>query len=122
LDILGFFCCFILQLSDNGYLTFQYPFASNKPKPFPIKVGMETAKRAMMVAPYWSDVDTRCGGYIWYRQMKVIPGSDLFTKIKKEVKYTGLGADFEASSVMIVTWEGVTCTNDVICKDQRVSL
>ena len=112
---------FFLQLSDNGYLTFQYPLLSNKPKPFPIKVGMETAKRAMMIAPYWSDVDTRCGGNIYYRQLKVFPGSDLYKDLQKEVGYTGLEADFKPSSAMIVTWEGVTTTNDVPCTDQRVS-
>lgn len=98
------------------------PLTSNKPKPFPIKVGMEIAKRAMMVAPYWSDVDTRCGGDIYYRQMKVLPGSDLYYDIQEEVALTGLGADFKPSSVFIMTWEGVMCTNDVPCTDQRVSL
>lgn len=83
---------------------------------------MEMAKRAKMVAPYWSDVDTRCGGDIYYRHIKVVAGSDLFNEIKEEVRLTGLGNDFEASSVFIVTWEGVTCTNDVPCIDQRVSL
>ena len=82
---------------------------------------METAKRAMMIAPYWSDVDTRCGGNIYYRQLKVFPGSDLYKDLQKEVGYTGLEADFKPSSAMIVTWEGVTTTNDVPCTDQRVS-
>ena len=109
------------QLSDNGYLTFQYPLSSNKPKSFPIKVGMEVAKRARMIAPYWSDVDTRCGGDVYYRQMKLFPGPDLYNTIQAEVGLTGLGADFKPSSVLIVTWEGVTCTNDVPCTDQRVS-
>ena len=73
-----------------------------------------------MVAPYWSDVDTRCGGDIYYRHMKVLPG-DLYDDIKEDVNRTGLGDEFKASSVFIVTWEGVMCTNDVPCTDQRVS-
>lgn len=110
-----------LQLSDNGYITFQEPLTSNKPKPFPIKVGMEIAKGARMVAPYWSDVDTRCGGDIYYHQDRLDPTNVLYYIINYEVAYTGQGADFWPTSALIVTWEGVTCTNNVPCNDQRVS-
>lgn len=74
-----------------------------------------------MIAPYWSDVDTRCGGDIYYRQLKILPGSDISYEIQQEVALTGLGADFKPSALFIATWEGVMSTNDVPCTDQRVS-
>ena len=75
-----------------------------------------------MIAPYWSDVDTRCGGDIYYRQVKLEPGSDLFEKIQRDVSLTGLGADFKPTVAIIVTWEAVMSQNGNPCQDQRVSL
>ena len=67
-----------------------------------------------MIAPYWSDIDTRCGGsrdpaHVYYRQLRLIPSSDLDKKIQEEViLFTGPdGAAFKPTSVVIVTWEAV---------------
>ena len=75
-----------------------------------------------MVAPYWSDIDTRCGGDIYYRQEDLALGHPLIYIIKHEVNLTGIASDFEAMSAVIVTWEGVMCTSDIGCTDPRVSL
>ena len=79
------------------------------------------AKMAKMVAPYWSDVDTRCGGDVWYRIIKLYSSDNLFKVIQHEVGLHDEGNDFEPTSAVFVTWEGVTCTNNVPCTDQRVS-
>ena len=74
-----------------------------------------------MIAPYWSDVDTRCGGDIWYRQLLLEPDDDLSRRINFEVALSRAEADFRPKSAIIVTWEGVTPQNQLPCQDQRVS-
>lgn len=68
-----------------------------------------------MIAPYWSDIDTRCGGChrdpasVYYRQLRLIPGSDLYKKIQNEVALSSEtdNSAFKPTSVVIVTWEAV---------------
>lgn len=74
-----------------------------------------------MIAPYWSDIDTRCGGDIWYRQLLLQPDDDLSRRITLDVARSGAGANFRPKSAIIVTWEGVTPQNQAPCLDQRVS-
>ena len=111
---------FHLQLSDNGYITLRNPLRSNRPRSFPIATGSYTSRISRMVAPYWSDIDTRCGGDIWFRQVTLTPSNDLFTRIFIEVSSSGAGADFKPTSAFIVTWEGVMSQNRAPCRDQRV--
>lgn len=74
-----------------------------------------------MIAPYWSDIDTRCGGNVWYRQVQLEPDHDLSRNIRREVAQSADGHDFTPKSAIIVTWAGVTPQNQVPCQDQRVS-
>ena len=75
-----------------------------------------------MVAPYWSDIDTRCGGDIWYRQVQLQVDDDLYSTIYDEVDNAGVVYDFKPTSAVIVTWEGVMCQSGASCLDTRVSL
>lgn len=73
-----------------------------------------------MIAPYWSDIDTRCGGDIFYRQVKLEPNDKLYGRIRDDVGRTGLASNFEPTSTIIVTWESVTPQNRIPCQDQKV--
>ena len=66
-----------------------------------------------MIAPYWSDVDTRCDGEIYYRQEE--HSSGLFKKIQHDVAL--VGTSFKPKSAVVVTWKGVASR----CGDKRVS-
>lgn len=79
-----------------------------------------------MIAPYWSDVDTRCGGprdpaHVYYRQLSVIPDTDLYKQIQEEVALVlePHDADFKPTSVVIVTWVAVKPSD---CHDEVCSL
>ena len=110
-----------LQLSDNGYITFKVPVLSNSPKPFPVSTGSNSVKSARMIAPYWSDVDTRCGGDIYYREVQLESSSDPIVKyIQEEVALTGVGANFSPKHAFIVTWEKVKAQTGNPCHDTRV--
>lgn len=111
-----------MQISDNGYVTFGDPVLSNKPQTFPVRTGSHSVQIARMVAPYWSDVDTRCGGDVYYREMKpVYANPELYFNITNDVFKSGVAYNFFPESAVIVTWEGVMCQNGIPCHDQRVS-
>lgn len=74
-----------------------------------------------MIAPYWSDIDTRCGGDIWYRQVQLESHHDLSRTIKHEVAKSEKNPDFTPKSAIIVTWASVTPQNQEPCTDKRVS-
>lgn len=115
---------FFLQISDNGYVTLDAPVLSTFPKSFPITSGSYRAQKSTMIAPYWSDVDTRCGrprdpARIDYRQLYVLQGSDLYNEIQRDVSLVAgpKGVVFNPTSVVIVTWEAVRssdCDNKVL--------
>ena len=71
-----------------------------------------------MIAPYWSDVDTRCGGDIYYRQVERVRDNGVFDRIQDDVSRAGYS--LEPTSAVVVTWEGVTSQNAMPCQDQRV--
>ncbi|KXJ29894.1 Sushi, nidogen and EGF-like domain-containing protein 1 [Exaiptasia diaphana] len=51
-----------LYVNINGVITFKKPFSKYVPKRFPVD-------DTVMIAPFWTDVDARKGGAIWYRQI-----------------------------------------------------
>lgn len=120
-----YFIAIFLQISDNGYVTLNTPMLSTFPQPFPIKSGAYRLRISTMIAPYWSDVDTRCRGphdqgrrHVYYRQLRVFPGSDLYNKIQKEVSNVNVtDTIFKPTSVLIVTWNRVKSSDcyDAVC-------
>ncbi|XP_020896715.2 uncharacterized protein LOC110235594 [Exaiptasia diaphana] len=50
-----------LYVNINGVITFKNSFSNYVPKRFPFD-------DTVMIAPFWTDVDTRKGGAVWYRQ------------------------------------------------------
>lgn len=84
--------------------------------------GSHSSQMSRMVAPYWSDIDTRCGGDIWYRQVQLQVGDNLYSRIYDEVANAGVAHVFRPTSAVIVTWEEVTCQNGISCLDTRVSM
>ena len=69
------------------------------PSPFPL------GSNKRLIAPYWTDIDTRNGGDIWYREST---NSTLFQRVLLEIRrvfpeqYT-----FQASWIFIATWDNV---------------
>ena len=112
--------CF-MQLSDNGYVTMKAPLRSNLPRSFPISSGAYTSRISRMIAVYWSDIDTRCGGDIWYRQVSLKPEDELSKNISLDIAKSEKEPHFTPKSAIIVTWERVTSQNQYPCNDQRVS-
>ena len=98
------------QLTDNGFVTFGNPrVSSNRPKTFPITEGSLTAQKAAMFAPYWSDVDIRCGGNIFYRVTK---DTTLLAQIYQDVLRSPDAADFSfPQEALVITFVNVAHTS-----------
>jgi len=52
----------ILQINDNGIISFNDRYNARTPLPLPL------SGFPMIIAPYWADVDTREIGQVFYRQ------------------------------------------------------
>ena len=69
------------------------------PSPFPL------GSNKRLVAPYWSDIDTRNGGDVWYREST---NRTLLQQVSQAIRlllpeqYT-----FQASWLFIATWDNV---------------
>jgi hypothetical protein len=49
-------------VNTNGVISFLGTMSTYTPSPFPL------GNNRRLVAPYWSDIDTRNGGDVWYRE------------------------------------------------------
>jgi hypothetical protein len=69
------------------------------PSPFPL------GSNRQLIAPYWTDIDTRKGGDIWYREST---NSTLLQRVSLEIRRVFPEQyKFEASWLFIATWDNV---------------
>ena len=103
---------FILQVGDNGFLSFGQGYLFNQPRLFPSSI--DAVRDALMVAPYWSNVDIRQQGRVYYRLIE--PGKtteDLDVVLLNFVsgfitaKQSGIAANFSATTMLVAQWRDV---------------
>lgn len=108
-----------VQVNNNGDVTFDAPLSEFTSQPFPISGSHK------IIAPFWTDIDTRYGGYVWYRTTrdhtvlqrgtnKLRSLSSLFPELHT----------FSASWMMVVTWKDVAAyhcspTGNITCQQVR---
>ncbi|XP_069945612.1 nidogen isoform X2 [Cherax quadricarinatus] len=84
-------------VNSNGFVS----FLTEIPNFFNVQFPLEYP----IIAPFYSDVDTRQAGTIWYRETSD-PGT--ISRAKFDVQqYFSSAASFEPQGVFIVTWDGV---------------
>ena len=89
-----------VQINDNGMISFGSRYNVRTPLSFPLR-----SSSAMLIAPYWADVDTRGIGDIYYRQTT---DPSLLARATSEIR-----AAFPASqnvtitNLLIATWDRV---------------
>ena len=87
-------------------ISFERPFSAFMPVPFPLN---GTNATIQLIAPYWSDVDTRSenGGAVWYResnaQEDIARARDDIRAAYEEAR----DSNFAPRSVFIATWDHV---------------
>ena len=69
------------------------------PSPFPL------GSNRRLVAPYWTDIDTRNGGDVWYREST---NRTLLQRVSQEIRRVFPEQyKFQASWIFIATWDNV---------------
>ena len=90
-------CMYILQVNDDGVISFNSPFGDDTPRPLPLSGSDQ------IIAPYWADVDTRGIGQIFYRQST---DPSLLARASREIQSAlSLTHEVELKSLLITTWD-----------------
>lgn len=84
-------------INSNGFVS----FLTEIPNFFNVQFPLEYP----IIAPFYSDVDTREAGAIWYRETSD-PGTVSRSKTAVQQHFSS-GADFTPTGAFIVTWDGV---------------
>lgn len=86
------------QVNNNGDITFATPLQQFTSEPFPINGSHK------IIVPFWTDIDTREGGFLWYRtttQRAVLQrGTNTIHSLFPDI-------NFSATIMMVMTWENV---------------
>ena len=89
---------FISKVNSNGDVTFESPLTQFTPEPFPINGSHK------IIAPFWTDIDIRNGGRLWYRTTQNFELQQGTTKVRSLFPNI---ENFVATWMMIVTWDNV---------------
>jgi hypothetical protein len=86
-------------VNTNGVISFLGTMSTYTPSPFPL------GSNRQLIAPYWTDIDTRKGGDIWYREST---NSTLLQMVSLEIRRVFPEQyKFQASWLCIATWDNV---------------
>ena len=85
----------MLQVNNNGHISFNQPFSVFDPEPFPINIPL--------ISPYWADADTRPedGGIVWYRETTSQVDK---SRVQGEIGAIFMNTGFIPNVVFIATW------------------
>ncbi|XP_065942667.1 uncharacterized protein [Magallana gigas] len=105
-----------LYVNNNGDVTFDTALNEYNAKAFPITGSHK------MIAPFWTDISTAKGGYLWYRT--TTDSSILQLGTNKIRTVFPSFATFSATMLMIVTWEDVAAygcsgTSAITCQQRN---
>ena len=88
-----------MQVNNNGDITFDAALSQYTSQAFPISGSHK------IIAPFWTDIDTRKGGFLYYRtttQSAILQrGTNKIRTLFPNI------INFSASWMMVVTWEDV---------------
>ena len=100
-------------MNNNGYISFGVESLEILPPPFPMIP-------LALIAPFWADADTRCGGLVYYRETTA---NSILAKVANDVQSSlSLLNDFYPSSVVIATWHQVGYFDCVDSLDNKVRI
>ena len=88
-----------MQVSANGIISFNDPFTSVVPSLFPL-----SSSDAELIAPYWAHADITSAGTVFYRETN---DTDVLARVNNDVRLLSEFSSFSATTVFIVTWEGI---------------
>ena len=103
---------FLLQVGDNGFISFRQGHLFSQPQLLP--TADIAIRDALMLAPYWSNVDIRQQGSVHYRLIEPgISTEDLdiaflnFVSGFIAAEQGDNAANFSATTMLVAQWRGV---------------
>ncbi|XP_038135733.1 uncharacterized protein LOC119779945, partial [Cyprinodon tularosa] len=87
-----------IYVNHNGHLTFDHPWSSHSPKQFPMYGGRD------IIAPYWTYLDNRASGNIYYVQYT---NGSILQQVTQDINLYFPELNFNASWIFIATWHKV---------------
>ena len=94
-------------MNTNGIVSLTAPNTAHTPEAFPLSENQ-------IIAPYWSDVDIRGIGQIFYRQTT---NSTLLVRATNEIRAAfPTSQNVNVTNLLIVTWDAVGYYNNGIDK------
>uniref|UniRef100_A0A3B3UBI6 NIDO domain-containing protein n=1 Tax=Poecilia latipinna TaxID=48699 RepID=A0A3B3UBI6_9TELE len=86
------------QVNDNGHLTFNVPWSSYSSQQFPMYGTRD------VIAPFWTDLDNRGNGNIYYVQYT---SGSLLQRVTQDINTYFPALNFQANWIFIATWHEV---------------
>ena len=97
-----------LQVGTNGIVSFGAEFPHFDASPFPTSVA--SSYYAYVAAPFWSDIDARQEGFIWYEVHDAAESNPVSNTLLSSVNdfiQTEAGVEFEGNLMIVATWDHV---------------
>uniref|UniRef100_A0A3Q2DDR3 NIDO domain-containing protein n=1 Tax=Cyprinodon variegatus TaxID=28743 RepID=A0A3Q2DDR3_CYPVA len=87
-----------IYVNHNGHLTFDAPWSSYSPQQFPLYGNRD------IIAPFWTDLDNRGNGNIYYVQYT---SGSILQQVTQDINTYFPALNFQASWILIATWHEV---------------
>nr|XP_034326973.1 uncharacterized protein LOC105329357 isoform X6 [Crassostrea gigas] len=105
-----------IYVNNNGDVTFESSLRQYTAQAFPINGSHK------MIAPFWTDISTSLGGFLWYRSTTDFSILQLGTNIIRSAFPSFV--TFSANWMMVVTWEevaayGCSDTGTITCQQRN---
>ncbi|XP_049419001.1 alpha-tectorin-like [Epinephelus fuscoguttatus] len=84
-----------IYVNHNGHLTFDHPLRSHSPQRFPLYVPRD------FIAPFWTDLDNRETGQVYYNQYT---SGSILQQATKDINEYFPNLKFSANWVFVATW------------------
>ncbi|XP_047466074.1 alpha-tectorin-like [Mugil cephalus] len=84
-----------IYVNHNGHLTFNNPWSSHIPQRFPMNGSRD------IIAPFWTDLDNRGNGHIYYNQYT---SGSVLQQATADINGYFPGLNFHAAWVFVATW------------------
>ncbi|XP_044035416.1 IgGFc-binding protein [Siniperca chuatsi] len=84
-----------IYVNHNGHLTFDFPWSSYTPQIFPLHGSRD------IIAPFWTDLDNRQNGQIYYNQYT---SGSVLQQATRDINQYFPGLNFNANWVFVATW------------------
>ena len=96
-----------LQVATNGIISFGAAFYDHEPVAFPS--GFSSVANSFLTAPFWSDVDIRKEGEVFYEvhQSSNTASAELLASVNSAINANTDAINFNGTWMLVAKWENV---------------